>query len=188
MTNRRSCAKACHPGAWGSAFGGSDGRGRGRLVGRTRRGPCRRTRCIGCCRSCGGQFAGSGEGSGSAEVALLCEPPSGLGGRPSKSLTPEQVDDVLTKTAPDRMHNYIVLSLLTGGRTEELRALRWDHVHLDGFPEPRPSPAAVRRGLAVCSHRWRHEDPPVPADARAPGPLRRCACGSRRRSAGSATS
>ena len=38
---------------------------------------------------------------------------------------------MLTQTAPDRRHHYIVLSLI-GGRTEELRALRWDHVHLDG--------------------------------------------------------
>ena len=38
---------------------------------------------------------------------------------------------MLTKTAHDRLHAYIVVSLLTGARTEELRALRWDHVHLD---------------------------------------------------------
>jgi integrase len=49
-------------------------------------------------------------------------------------LIPEQVDDVLIRTAPDRLHNYIIVSLLTGGRTEELRALRWDHVHLDAAP------------------------------------------------------
>ena len=72
----------------------------------------------------------------------------GRAGRASKSLTPEQVDAVLTKTAPDRMHHYIVLSLLTGGRTEELRALRWEHVHLDGEPA-RAAVAAVHRGLAV---------------------------------------
>lgn len=29
------------------------------------------------------------------------------------------------------MHGYIVLSLLTGVRPEEARALRWDRVHLD---------------------------------------------------------
>ena len=34
--------------------------------------------------------------------------------------------------------SHIVLSLLTGGRTEELRALRWEHVHLDGHPERNP--------------------------------------------------
>jgi integrase len=38
---------------------------------------------------------------------------------------------VLTLTVSDRLHNYLVLSLLTGARTEELRALRWEHVHLD---------------------------------------------------------
>lgn len=63
-------------------------------------------------------------------VVELAEVPSGRSGRPSMSLTPEQVDDVLTKTAPDRLHHYVVLSLLTGARTEELRALRWEHVHL----------------------------------------------------------
>ena len=69
------------------------------------------------------------------ELALI---PTGRDGRPSKSLTAGQVDAVLTLTAPDRMHHYIVLSLLTGGRTEELRALRWEHVHLDGHPDHVP--------------------------------------------------
>ena len=64
-------------------------------------------------------------------VVGLVSVPSGQRGRPSKSLTPQNVDDVLTKTAPDRLHHYIVVSLLTGARTEELRALRLDHVHLD---------------------------------------------------------
>ena len=64
-------------------------------------------------------------------VVELAEVPKGLPGRQSKSLLPEHVDDVLVKTASDRLHNYIVVSLLTGGRTEELRALCWNHVHLD---------------------------------------------------------
>ncbi|QDP95085.1 site-specific integrase [Microlunatus elymi] len=64
-------------------------------------------------------------------VVELAEMPHGRPGRPSKSLTPEQVDAVLEGTKSDRLHNYIVLSILTGARTEELRALRWDHVHLD---------------------------------------------------------
>lgn len=71
-------------------------------------------------------------------VVELVSVPSGRPGRPSKSLTAQNVDDVLTKTAPDRLHHYAVVSLLTGARTEELRALRWDHVHLDGVPEARP--------------------------------------------------
>src|SRR5262249_35821256 len=36
------------------------------------------------------------------------------------------------------MHAYITLSLLTGIRTEEARALRWGHVDLDGDPAARP--------------------------------------------------
>ncbi len=36
------------------------------------------------------------------------------------------------------MHAYIVLSLLAGIRTEEARALRWQHVNLDGDPAARP--------------------------------------------------
>ena len=36
------------------------------------------------------------------------------------------------------MHAYIVLSLLCGIRTEEARALRWNHVDLDGDPSARP--------------------------------------------------
>jgi integrase len=72
-------------------------------------------------------------------VVELAEVPGGRSGRPSKSLTPEQVDDVLTKTATDRLHNYMVLSLLTGGRTEELRALRWEHVHLEARTDVVPA-------------------------------------------------
>jgi integrase len=34
-------------------------------------------------------------------------------------------------TVTDRLHTHIVLSLLTGARTEELRALEWQHVHLE---------------------------------------------------------
>jgi integrase len=64
-------------------------------------------------------------------VVELTEVPAGQAGRASKSLTAQQADDVLIKTPPDRLHAYIVVSLLTGARTEELRALRWDHVHLD---------------------------------------------------------
>jgi len=76
-------------------------------------------------------------------VVELAELPTGRDGRPSKSLTPEQVDAILSATAPHRMHNYIVLSLLTGARTEELRALQWEHVHIgdaDGEPPSAPPP------------------------------------------------
>jgi integrase len=36
------------------------------------------------------------------------------------------------------MYGYIVLSILIGARTEELRALTWDHVDLIGSPEADP--------------------------------------------------
>ncbi|GAA2018267.1 site-specific integrase [Terrabacter terrae] len=85
-------------------------------------------------------------------VVLLCSVPTGRPGRPSKSLTTEQARDVLTKTAGDWMHNYIVVSLLTGARTEELRALRWQHVHLDGIPSSSPPvPAYVEVWRSVRS-------------------------------------
>jgi integrase len=79
-------------------------------------------------------------------VVELTEVPGGQRGRPSKSLTPEQADDVLVKTGPDRLHNYIVLSLLTGARTEELMALAWKHVHLDARPPYLDVWRSVREG------------------------------------------
>ncbi|MFI7455060.1 hypothetical protein ACIBQX_46855 [Nonomuraea sp. NPDC049714] len=48
------------------------------------------------------------------------------------------------------MHAYIVVSLLTGARTEELRALRWDHVDLTGDAHaspPLPPYVAVWRSV-----------------------------------------
>jgi len=36
------------------------------------------------------------------------------------------------------MYAYVVLALLTGARTEELRALTWDHVDLLGRPDAKP--------------------------------------------------
>lgn len=74
----------------------------------------------------------------SRNVVDLVDVPAGRRGRPSKSLTPQSVDDVLTLTSPDPLHHYIVVSLLTGARTEELRALEWSHVHLDGDAAANP--------------------------------------------------
>jgi integrase len=48
------------------------------------------------------------------------------------------------------MHAHIVVSLLTGARTEELRALTWDHVDLVGVPDavpPVPPRVAVWRSV-----------------------------------------
>jgi integrase len=62
-------------------------------------------------------------------VAALVKPPKGqLGGRPSKSLTLEQAVSLMAAARGTRLEAYVVLSLLSGMRTEEARALRWDHV------------------------------------------------------------
>ncbi|GAA0245233.1 site-specific integrase [Actinomadura nitritigenes] len=61
-------------------------------------------------------------------VADLVTTPPGKAGRPSKALTFEQATAVLEAAKPSRLHAYVVLSLLTGVRTEEARALTWDHV------------------------------------------------------------
>lgn len=61
-------------------------------------------------------------------VVAVCQVPRGRDGRPSKSLTLDQARAVLAAAEGTPMHAYIVLSLLIGARTEELRALRWDHV------------------------------------------------------------
>ena len=61
-------------------------------------------------------------------VAALVKPPRGRAGRRSKSFTLEQAKALLAATEGTRMHAYVTLSLLAGIRTEEARALRWDHV------------------------------------------------------------
>ncbi|GLZ15639.1 site-specific integrase [Actinomadura sp. NBRC 104425] len=61
-------------------------------------------------------------------VAELTSTPKGREGRPSKALTLQQATAVLESAKGSRLHAYVVLSLLTGIRTEEARALRWEHV------------------------------------------------------------
>jgi integrase len=105
----------------------------------------------------------------SRNVAALADTPKGQEGRPSKSLTLDQAAAVIAaaRTLPVMelrpglkdvrrpavlMHAYIVLSLLSGIRTEEARALRWAHVDLDGDPEahpPVPPHVAVWRSVRV---------------------------------------
>ena len=67
-------------------------------------------------------------------VVLLCDVPQGQEGRPSKSLTYDQADALLAAAESRPLYAYIVVSLLTGARTEELRALTWSHVDLDATP------------------------------------------------------
>jgi integrase len=64
-------------------------------------------------------------------VAALVDTPKGQPGRPSKALTAEQAAAVLKAAEGSRLSAYVVLCLMTGIRTEEARALRWDHVDLD---------------------------------------------------------
>jgi len=104
-------------------------------------------------------------------VATLVDTPKGQAGRPSKSLTLEQAAALLRasgqahptlemhaglkdrRRSPSLMHAYIVLSLTTGLRTEEIRALRWDHVDLKGSPRKRPpTPPHVSVWRSVRSH------------------------------------
>ncbi|WP_222849481.1 site-specific integrase [Trebonia kvetii] len=64
-------------------------------------------------------------------AAALVDTPKGQSGRPSKALTADQAAAVLRAARTSRLGAYVVLCLLTGVRTEEARALRWDHVDLD---------------------------------------------------------
>lgn len=83
-------------------------------------------------------------------VVELCSVPRGTGGRPSKSLTMAQAQAVLHAAEGSRMYPYVVLSLLTGARTEELRALRWEDVQLEdikGEASTVPAHIAVWRSV-----------------------------------------
>jgi integrase len=71
-------------------------------------------------------------------VVLLCAVPSGQAGRPSKSMTMVQAEKLLAAAPGSNLHAYVVLSLLTGARTEEVRALRWADVDLIGKPDATP--------------------------------------------------
>ena len=79
-------------------------------------------------------------------VATLVDTPKGQAGRPSKSLTLEQASALLAVTEGTRMHAYISLCLATGIRTEEARALRWEHVDFGDPPPGRPCLQARRSG------------------------------------------
>jgi integrase len=62
-------------------------------------------------------------------VATLVDTPKGQKeGRPSKSLTLEQAVALMAVAKGTSLEAYVVVSLLSGVRTEEARALRWDHV------------------------------------------------------------
>jgi integrase len=64
-------------------------------------------------------------------VSALVDTPRGREGRPPQALTVEQAAALLEAAEDSRLHAYIVLCLLTGVRSEEARALTWNHVDLD---------------------------------------------------------
>ena len=83
-------------------------------------------------------------------VALHCEVPQGKSGRPSKALTMQQATAVLEAARGTGMDAYITLSLVTGARTEELRALTWANLDLAGdvsSQPPRPPTIQVWRSV-----------------------------------------
>lgn len=83
-------------------------------------------------------------------VAALAELPEGQAGRPSKAMTLDQAKALMAAAEESSLHAYIMLSLLTGIRPEEARALRWDHVNLEGQPDadpPVPPSVAVWRSV-----------------------------------------
>jgi len=78
-------------------------------------------------------------------VSALTGTPPGTQGRPSRSMTLAQASAMTAaaKAAGPRTYAYVMLSLCTGVRTEEARALRWEHVDF-GDPASQPSrPASV---------------------------------------------
>ncbi|GAA2492300.1 site-specific integrase [Terrabacter carboxydivorans] len=86
-------------------------------------------------------------------VVLLCQVPSGRPGRASKALTLEQAKALLSAAESTEMNAYISVSLLTGARTEELRALTWAHVDLDGSPSQTPPvPPTLQLWRSVRAH------------------------------------
>jgi integrase len=71
-------------------------------------------------------------------AAIVNSTPRGSGGRPSKALSVAQAEAVLNAAKGTRLEAYLALSLMTGIRTEEARALTWEHVDLDGEPAANP--------------------------------------------------
>jgi integrase len=71
-------------------------------------------------------------------VVLLCDTPTGRAGRRSKSLTLSQAHAVMAAAEASPLRAYLVVALLTGARTEELRAITWSHVVLDGDEHAEP--------------------------------------------------
>ncbi|QFG26280.1 tyrosine recombinase XerC [Actinomadura sp. WMMB 499] len=90
-------------------------------------------------------------------VAELVKTPKGTAGRPSRALTLDQARAVLEAAQSSRLHAYVVVSLLTGIRTEEARAMQWDHVvaQADGEAGWRPVTADGFEHEKFAIYVWR---------------------------------
>lgn len=92
-----------------------------------------------------------------SDAAQVCRESAPPGSRcacsealPAGTLTFAQAEALLKGAEGTSMYAYIVVALLTGARTEELRALTWDHVFLKGRPDldpPQPPHIAVWRSV-----------------------------------------
>jgi integrase len=131
------------------------------------------------------------DGLAARNVAALVKPPKGQrGGRPSKSLTLEQALALMEAAKGTRLEAYIILSLLAGLRTEEARALRWDHVvaWVGGQWQPVTEAGFDHEQLAVLV--WRSDraggDTKTPRSRRTLALARRCVAALRDHRAGQA--
>jgi integrase len=83
-------------------------------------------------------------------VVTLTTLPRGQAGRASKGLTWAQARAIISAAEGSSLYAYIVVSLLTGARTEEVRALTWANVDLIGnhdLDPPTPPHIAVWRSV-----------------------------------------
>jgi integrase len=91
-------------------------------------------------------------------VAALVKPPKGQrAGRPSQALTLEQASALLDAARGTRLEAYITVSLLAGIRTEEARALRWEHVVAWADDQWRPVTEAGFEHERVAVFVWRSD-------------------------------
>ena len=65
---------------------------------------------------------------------------------------------VLNAAKDTRLEAYLTLSLMTGIRTEEARALTWEHVDLDGDPAADPPVPPHVAGVAFGPGTRRYQD------------------------------
>lgn len=113
-------------------------------------------------------------------VAEPCDLPEGRKGRPSKTFSATQADAILKQTKDHWMHAYIVVSMLTGARTEEMRELTWDHVVLEQHGKAPPHMMVWRSVRKNGEPKRADRDAPSPCPASALTLCERSTPGSRR--------